>query len=55
MKKSKPKSSEKDDSPEQVDAEDVLARMRAFVERKEEFVNAVKADKDRRISSGKKS
>ena len=55
MKKSKPKSSEKDDSPEQVDVEEVLARMRDFVDRKEEFVNAVKANKDRRISSGKKS
>ncbi len=55
MKKVEPKSAKKEESPEQVDAEDVLARMRAFVDRKEEFVNAVKANKDRRISSGKKS
>ena len=54
MKKSKPKDSDKDDSPEQVEVGDVLARMRDFVDRKEEFVNAVKANKDRRLRSGKK-
>ena len=54
MKKSKPKATEKNDSPEQVAADEAVDRMRNFINRKEEFINAVKADKDRRISTRKK-
>lgn len=55
MKKGKPRSAKKDDSTEQVAAEEALARMHRFVDRREEFVNAVKANKNRRISTSKES
>lgn len=42
------------ESPEQVNAREALARMKDFVDRKAEFVNAVKADKDRRLRPRKK-
>ena len=54
MKKGKARTGDKKESPEQVEAEKAIARMREFVSRKEEFVNAVKANKDRRISARKK-
>jgi hypothetical protein len=54
VKKDKSKPDDKKDSPEQIDANEAIARMRAFVDRQEEFVNAVKADKDRRLRPGKK-
>lgn len=44
----------KDETPEQVSAKEALERMRDFINRKEEFVNAVKANKDRRLRSEKK-
>ena len=43
MKKRKGK---KDDSPEQVSAAEARRRMKAFTERKENFVAAVKKSKD---------
>jgi hypothetical protein len=43
-----------DESPEQVKAREALDRMKKFVERKDKFVNAVKAGKDRSVSAGKK-
>lgn len=54
MKKGKSGSGDKKESPEQVEADEAIARMREFVSRKEEFVNAVKANKNRRLSTGKK-
>lgn len=41
------------DSPEQVSAREALDRMKKFIERKDRFVNAVKADKNRRLSPRK--
>jgi hypothetical protein len=38
------------DSPEQVSADDARRRMRAFADRKEKFVAAVKKSKDRSVS-----
>ena len=54
MKQKRPLEKSKDRSPEQVDARDALDRMKKFVDRKESFVNAVKAGKDRSVSTGKK-
>ena len=45
---------EKKESSEQVSANEALDRMKRFVERKDKFVDAVKAGKDRGVSSGKK-
>ena len=46
MKKKKSPSSE---SPEQITADEALARMRSFTERKEKFIAAIKKSKDRDI------
>ena len=54
MKKHSPSKKAKEESPEQVSANEALDRMRRFVERKDKFVNAVKAGKDRGVSAGKK-
>lgn len=42
------------ESAEQVSARDALERMRKFVERKDKFVDAVKAGKNRGVPAGKK-
>ena len=42
------------DSAEQVSVREALERMKKFIERKDRFVNAVKADKNRRLSPRKK-
>ena len=55
MKKGEQRSAKKEDSPEQVTAQEALTRMHEFVDRREEFVNAVKANKDRHLSSREKS
>ena len=52
--KKPPLKSKNDESPEQVSERESLERMKRFVERKELFVNAVKAGKDRGLSAGQK-
>ena len=42
------------ETPEQVSAREALERMKRFVDRKDKFVDAVKAGKDRGVSAGKK-
>ena len=54
MKKKSSKEKTKDKSPEQVGVREALDRMKKFVERKDQFVNAVKTGKDRGVSAGQK-
>ena len=54
MKKNTPAKKEKEESAEQISAREALDRMERFVERKDKFVDAVKAGKDRGVSAGKK-
>ena len=54
MKKNSTSKKTKDESPEQVSKREALDRMQRFVERKDKFVDAVKAGKDRGVSAGKK-
>jgi hypothetical protein len=42
------------DSPEQISDREALERIKRFVERKDKFVDAVKAGKNRGVSAGKK-
>ena len=53
MKKNSPSRKEKKKSSEQISADEALDRMNRFVERKDKFVDAVKAGKDRGVSAGK--
>ena len=48
----KEKKSSKTDTAEQISGDEALRRMKLFVERKEQFVNAVKKSKDRGVPSG---
>ena len=43
---------EQQDSPEQVSQDKALRRMKRFIERKEQFVDAVKKSKDRGVPAG---
>ena len=54
MKENSPAKKTKEESPEQVSAREALDRMKRFVERKDKFVDAVKAGKDRGVPAGKK-
>jgi len=54
VKKKPAKQKKKDESPEQVETREALDRMKKFVERKDNFVNAVKTGKDRGVSAGQK-
>ena len=50
MKKKSAKKGASSDSPEQVKGDEALKRMKAFAERKEKFVAAIKKSKDRDLS-----
>ena len=54
MKENSPSKENKEESPEQVAAGEALERMKRFVERKDKFVDAVKAGKIRGVPAGKK-
>jgi hypothetical protein len=49
--KKKEREKKDENSAEQVDAGDALARMKAFADRKENFIAAIKKSKDRDLSA----
>ena len=51
----KPKKESGSESPEQVSAREALDRMKRFVERKDKFVDAVKAGKNRGVPTERQS
>ena len=55
MNENSPSKENQEESPEQVSAREALERMTRFVERKDKFVDAVKAGKNRSVPAGKES